>query len=182
MLAWAPSRAGEQHTDGARMRPDLRPMLATLTTEPPPGSGWLYEIKWDGVRAIACPTPVVWIIGRTKTDGPPDYAAVHKIQAEQAPDMACRWNCKAGKCGSCSAEINGQPRLMCMSRLNSINLNEPNINTNGFLGDRVLVNLQYDPYMQVRARRYRFRILNAANDRFFNFQWYVADPSTGAPL
>src|SRR6187402_2270937 len=51
--------------------------------------------------------------------------AVHKIQAEQAPDMACRWNCKAGKCGSCSAEINGKPRLMCMSRLNSINLNEP---------------------------------------------------------
>jgi succinate dehydrogenase / fumarate reductase iron-sulfur subunit len=51
--------------------------------------------------------------------------AVHKIQAEQAPDMACRWNCKAGKCGSCSAEINGKPRLMCMSRLNSINLDEP---------------------------------------------------------
>ncbi len=51
--------------------------------------------------------------------------AVHKIQAEQAPDLACRWNCKAGKCGSCSAEINGKPRLMCMSRLNSINLNEP---------------------------------------------------------
>ena len=35
--------------------------------------------------------------------------AVHKIQAEQAPDLACRWNCKAGKCGSCSAEINGKP-------------------------------------------------------------------------
>ena len=51
--------------------------------------------------------------------------AVHKIQAEQAPDLACRWNCKAGKCGSCSAEINGKPRLMCMSRLNSINLDEP---------------------------------------------------------
>ncbi len=51
--------------------------------------------------------------------------AVLTIQAEQAPDMACRWNCKAGKCGSCSAEINGKPQLMCMSRLNSINLNEP---------------------------------------------------------
>src|SRR4051794_41749362 len=51
--------------------------------------------------------------------------AVHRIQAEQAPDLACRWNCKAGKCGSCSAEINGRPRLMCMTRLNSINLNEP---------------------------------------------------------
>ena len=32
--------------------------------------------------------------------------AVHRIQAEQAHDLACRWNCKAGKCGSCSAEIN----------------------------------------------------------------------------
>ena len=41
--------------------------------------------------------------------------AVHQIQAEQAPDLACRWNCKAGKCGSCSAEINGKPRLMCMT-------------------------------------------------------------------
>src|SRR4051812_5712534 len=50
---------------------------------------------------------------------------VHKIQAEQAPALAGRWNCKAGKCGSCSAEINGKPRLMCMSRLNSINLDEP---------------------------------------------------------
>ena len=44
--------------------------------------------------------------------------AVHQIQATQAPDLACRWNCKAGKCGSCSAEINGKPRLMCMTRMN----------------------------------------------------------------
>ena len=51
--------------------------------------------------------------------------AVHHIQAEQAPDLACRWNCKAGKCGSCSAEINGRPKLMCMTRLNSLDLNKP---------------------------------------------------------
>ncbi len=51
--------------------------------------------------------------------------AVHQIQAEQAPDLACRWNCKAGKCGSCSAEINGKPRLMCMTRLNQLPLTEP---------------------------------------------------------
>src|SRR5215213_6029540 len=51
--------------------------------------------------------------------------AVHQIQATQAPDLACRWNCKAGKCGSCSAEINGVPRLMCMTRLNTIPLDEP---------------------------------------------------------
>src|SRR6186997_1772785 len=43
---------------------------------------------------------------------------VHKIQAEEAPDLAVRWNCKAGKCGSCSAEVNGKPRLMCMTRMN----------------------------------------------------------------
>ncbi len=51
--------------------------------------------------------------------------AVHRIQATQAPDLAVRWNCKAGKCGSCSAEINGNPRLMCMTRLNSLPLDEP---------------------------------------------------------
>jgi succinate dehydrogenase / fumarate reductase, iron-sulfur subunit len=51
--------------------------------------------------------------------------AVHAIQAEQAPHLACRWNCKAGKCGSCSAEINGQPRLMCMTRLNQLPIEKP---------------------------------------------------------
>src|SRR5437762_10303840 len=44
---------------------------------------------------------------------------IHRIQATQAPDLACRWNCKAAKCGSCSAEINGKPRLMCMTRMNT---------------------------------------------------------------
>jgi succinate dehydrogenase / fumarate reductase iron-sulfur subunit len=44
---------------------------------------------------------------------------VHLLQAHQAPDLAVRWNCKAGKCGSCSAEVNGQPRLMCMTRMNT---------------------------------------------------------------
>ena len=43
---------------------------------------------------------------------------IHRLQATQAPDLACRWNCKAGKCGSCSAEVNGKPRLMCMTRMN----------------------------------------------------------------
>jgi succinate dehydrogenase / fumarate reductase iron-sulfur subunit len=51
--------------------------------------------------------------------------AVLQIQAEQANDLACRWNCKAGKCGSCSAEINGMPKLMCMTRLNTLPLDEP---------------------------------------------------------
>src|ERR1019366_2059073 len=50
---------------------------------------------------------------------------IHRIQATEAPDLACRWNCKAGKCGSCSAEINGKPRLMCMTRMNQLPEGEP---------------------------------------------------------
>ena len=51
--------------------------------------------------------------------------AVHRIQAEQANDLAVRWNCKAGKCGSCSAEINGMPKLMCMTRLSDLPAEKP---------------------------------------------------------
>jgi succinate dehydrogenase / fumarate reductase, iron-sulfur subunit len=51
--------------------------------------------------------------------------AVHRIQATQANDLACRWNCKAGRCGSCSAEINGMPRLMCMTRLSELPFDKP---------------------------------------------------------
>src|SRR6476620_11351028 len=51
--------------------------------------------------------------------------AIHQIQADQANDLAVRWNCKAGKCGSCSAEVNGNPRLMCMTRLNQLDLSAP---------------------------------------------------------
>jgi len=50
---------------------------------------------------------------------------IHKIQAEQAPDLSCRWNCKAGKCGSCSAEINGKPKLMCMTRMDTFEPGQP---------------------------------------------------------
>jgi len=50
---------------------------------------------------------------------------IHRIQATQAQDLACRWNCKAGKCGSCSAEINGKPRLMCMTRMDIFPEGEP---------------------------------------------------------
>jgi succinate dehydrogenase / fumarate reductase, iron-sulfur subunit len=58
-------------------------------------------------------------------DGMVVLDAIHQIQAEQAPDLAVRWNCKAGKCGSCSAEINGKPRLMCMTRLDELPTDEP---------------------------------------------------------
>jgi len=43
--------------------------------------------------------------------------AIHRIQTELANDLAVRWNCKAGKCGSCSVEIDGKPKLACMTRL-----------------------------------------------------------------
>ncbi|MGH7463699.1 MAG: succinate dehydrogenase/fumarate reductase iron-sulfur subunit [Longimicrobiales bacterium] len=58
-------------------------------------------------------------------DGMVVLDAVHQIQAEQANDLAVRWNCKAGKCGSCSAEVNGMPKLMCMARLSDLPLDEP---------------------------------------------------------
>ncbi len=49
---------------------------------------------------------------------------IHRLQATQAPDLAVRWNCKAGKCGSCSAEINGRPRLLCMTRMSTLDPDE----------------------------------------------------------
>ena len=51
--------------------------------------------------------------------------AIHQVQAEQAHDLAVRWNCKAGKCGSCSAEVNGMPRLMCMTRMGDLPVDRP---------------------------------------------------------
>jgi succinate dehydrogenase / fumarate reductase iron-sulfur subunit len=51
--------------------------------------------------------------------------AVHAAQAMHSPDLAVRWNCKAGKCGSCSAEVNGKPRLMCMDRMDKYPAGEP---------------------------------------------------------
>src|SRR6476646_6605873 len=59
------------------------------------------------------------------TEGMVVLDAIHQIQAEKANDLAVRWNCKAGKCGSCSAEINGIPKLMCMTRLSDLNLTTP---------------------------------------------------------
>jgi succinate dehydrogenase / fumarate reductase iron-sulfur subunit len=71
----------------------------------------------EGTRFVEYQTEV--------TDGMVVLDAVHQIQAESAPDLAVRWNCKAGKCGSCSAEINGMPRLMCMTRLDQVPLDRP---------------------------------------------------------
>ena len=51
--------------------------------------------------------------------------AVHEIQRTHAPDLAVRWNCKAAKCGSCGAEVNGKPRLMCKTRLDDLPADRP---------------------------------------------------------
>ena len=59
------------------------------------------------------------------TEGMVVLDAVHQIQAEKANDLAVRWNCKAGKCGSCSAEVNGMPKLMCMTRIDELDLSKP---------------------------------------------------------
>jgi succinate dehydrogenase / fumarate reductase iron-sulfur subunit len=58
-------------------------------------------------------------------DGEVVLDAVHRVQATHAGDLAVRWNCKAGKCGSCSAEVNGRPRLMCLARLSTFPQDEP---------------------------------------------------------
>lgn len=68
--------------------------------------------KFQDYRAEAMPGMVV-------------LDAVLEIQQAKANDLAVRWNCKAGKCGSCSAEINGMPKLMCMTRLSSLPLTKP---------------------------------------------------------
>ena len=59
------------------------------------------------------------------TEGMVVLDAVHQIQADKANDLAVRWNCKAGKCGSCSAEVNGMPKLMCMTRIDELDLSKP---------------------------------------------------------
>jgi succinate dehydrogenase / fumarate reductase iron-sulfur subunit len=57
-------------------------------------------------------------------DGEVVLDIIHRLQATQTPDLACRWNCKAGKCGSCSMEINGMPRLGCMTRMSTFEEDE----------------------------------------------------------
>ena len=58
------------------------------------------------------------------TEGMVVLDVMHRIQADDANDLACRWNCKAGKCGSCSVEINGRPKLACMTRMNEYSPDE----------------------------------------------------------
>jgi hypothetical protein len=57
-----------------------------LITQP----GWNGDVP-SGMTRIDAPTPIVWIIGRTKTDGPADYDAVHKIQAGYKVTPLSQW-------------------------------------------------------------------------------------------
>ena len=110
---------------GDTLKPDLVETGAVEEQAPPPAdaekAGRATFRVWrgdrDGGRLVDYTTNVA--PGMVVLD------AIHQIQAEQANDLAVRWNCKAGKCGSCSAEINGKPRLMCMTRLDTLNLAEP---------------------------------------------------------
>jgi succinate dehydrogenase / fumarate reductase iron-sulfur subunit len=82
--------------------------------------------------------------------------AIHRVQATEAGDLAVRWNCKAGKCGSCSAEINGKPRLMCMNRLSTYDRDETitvtPLRTSPVIKDLVTdVSLNYERAKQVPA-------------------------------
>src|SRR5438876_7016013 len=67
-----------------------------------------------------------WIEYRLPTEeGMVVLDALHWVQAHLAPDLAVRWNCKAAKCGSCSAEVNGRPRLTCKTRLDDLPKDQP---------------------------------------------------------
>src|SRR5438067_12669131 len=107
----------------------LRHLVVTLTS-----STTIRESRFNELR-MKTATFKIWR-GDTSGGAFHDYTAeisegmvvldaVNQIQATQANDLACRWNCKAGKCGSCSAEVNGMPRLMCMTRLSELPLEKP---------------------------------------------------------
>ncbi|MFI1915714.1 succinate dehydrogenase/fumarate reductase iron-sulfur subunit [Nocardia sp. NPDC020380] len=70
---------------------------------------WRGDIEGGGLQDFTVPV----------NEGEVVLDIIHRLQATQAPDLAVRWNCKAGKCGSCSAEVNGRPRLLCMTRMST---------------------------------------------------------------
>ncbi|MBA2458937.1 MAG: succinate dehydrogenase/fumarate reductase iron-sulfur subunit [Gemmatimonadales bacterium] len=107
------------------LKPDLADTGAAEELEPPrrdrePATTATFRV-WRGDREGGR------LVDYTTTISPGMVVldAVHQIQAEQANDLAVRWNCKAGKCGSCSAEVNGMPKLMCMARLSDLPLEKP---------------------------------------------------------
>jgi succinate dehydrogenase / fumarate reductase, iron-sulfur subunit len=100
------------------------------------------------------------------TEGMVVLDAIHQIQAESAGDLAVRWNCKAGKCGSCSAEINGMPKLMCMTRMNALPAGEPvtvePMRTFPLIKD-LATNVQFNFDAKKRVKRFQPRKADAAD-------------------
>jgi len=107
------------------MQPDLAETGAVEEEQPPESkaeaSGRVTFRIWRGDRQNGTLVDYTTAI----SPGMVVLDAIHQIQAEQANDLAVRWNCKAGKCGSCSAEVNGSPKLMCMTRLSELPLDKP---------------------------------------------------------
>ena len=106
--------------------------------------------------------------------------AVHYIQANYANDLACRWNCKAAKCGSCSAEINGRPRLMCKTRVDEFNGAEIHVapmRTFPLIKDLVTdvswnyeVNKQIPGFTPPANERVPYRLLQEDVDRIYEYR------------
>ena len=92
----------------------------TTTTEAAAGRDatlrvWRGDAAGGGLRDYTVPV----------NEGEVVLDVLHRLQATQAPDLAVRWNCKAGKCGSCSAEVDGRPRLLCLARMGTFTPGEP---------------------------------------------------------
>jgi succinate dehydrogenase / fumarate reductase, iron-sulfur subunit len=106
--------------------------------------------------------------------------AIHYIQANYAQDLACRWNCKAAKCGSCSAEINGRPRLMCKTRVDEFEDEEIHVwpmHTFPLIKDLVTdvswnyaVNKQIAPFKPPAGEHAPFKLFQEDVERLFEFR------------
>ena len=107
------SRSRGSTTDAAPLPATVAPPVAAEST----ATFRIWRGDGAGGKLVDYTTPV--------SEGMVVLDAVHQIQATAANDLAVRWNCKAGKCGSCSAEINGMPKLMCMTRLSDLDLAKP---------------------------------------------------------
>ena len=117
-------------------------------------------------------------------DGEVVLDIIHRLQATQAGDLAVRWNCKAGKCGSCSAEINGRPRLLCMTRMSTFDPTETvtvtPLRTFPVMRDLVTdVSFNYEKAGRSRRSRRR-RICSRASTACSRRTWTAARSSASA--
>jgi succinate dehydrogenase / fumarate reductase iron-sulfur subunit len=106
--------------------------------------------------------------------------AIHAVQAQHAPDLAVRWNCKAGRCGSCSAEVNGRPRLTCMDRIDKYPASEP-IVVRPMKAFPVIKDLATDVSWNYRVNK-RIPAFQIRTDRPRQFSQAEADRADRVPL